>query len=499
LFQTNKIEVNENPKLNSFSSGEIVLVFPGKFKAPDPQVPLSLLHLASPLEKAGYTVRIIDMRMQDASNLSVGSPILVGISSMSGLQIRYGLEFAKKVRAENPSCPIVWGGIHPSLLPEQTLANPYVDIVVRGEGEATLTELATKLENNQSLNDVDGITFKLKDEIRSNPNRSLIDLDSIPIELPYHLLPISEYPAVKSGRFHVQTSRGCPNRCGFCYNSNFNHRKWRGKSPNRVLDEFKYILKKFPQTKIIDPIDDNFFVDQKRVELICQGMLDRGIKVAWRANCRFDYLCDYEKDFLRLLEKAGCKEMDFGGETGSERLQSFINKDITADQMLKSVDNLQKWAPSIEPYVSWMSGLPSETEEDLNKTFDLMDEMSRVNPKTQHYGIFVYTPFPSPVLDQLGSEFKAPISLEEWGKIDVFHFRPPWHSKAYVNKLHAVSATSRYAFYPQERIKERGAFFRLGYGILNKTSKYRWRHRYFGLPLELKMVNAAIRKFRGYL
>ena len=98
--------------------------------------------------------------------------------------------------------------------------------------------------------------------------------------------------------------------------------------------------------------------------------------------------------------------------------------------MLQSVENLRRWAPSIEPYVSWMSGLPGETDDDLNQTFDLMDKMCEVNPKTQHYGIFVYTPFPSPVMEFLPPEFKPPQSLEEWGSIHVFHFDPPWHQQS---------------------------------------------------------------------
>jgi len=259
------------------------------------------------------------------------------------------------------------------------------------------------------------------------------------------------------------------------------------------------VLSKFPNVKIIDPIDDNVFVDKKRVEDICQGILDHKLNVQWRANCRFDYLSTYDKKFIELLEKAGCVELDFGGESGSARLQQFIHKDVTAEEMLQSVQALRVWAPSIEPYVSWMSGLPGETDEDLAQTFDLMDQMSALNPKTQHYGIFVYTPFPSPVLDHLPKEFTSPKSLEEWSDIAVFHFDPPWHSKAYVAKLHTISAVTRCAFYPQSRIKERDFAFRFAYGLMNKLARYRWRHRYFGFPIELKIANALARKFKGYL
>jgi len=484
---------------SNLNQNEVLLVFPGKYHAPDPQVPLALLYLASSLRQEGYQVRILDMRIEDLRSVSIGNPLFVGITTMSGQQIHYALKFAQKVRAETPSCPIVWGGVHPTLLPEQTAASKFVDIVVRGEGELVVPKLAKKLATNQTLVDVNGLTFKSEGSIKSTADADLIDLNEIPVELPYDLLKLEKYTAFQFGRFHIQTSRGCPHRCGFCYNTDFNKRKWRSKSAKRVLEEIEYILQKFPQIRIIDPIDDNFFVDQRRVKDICQGIISSKIKIKWRANCRFDYLSTYDKDFLALLEKSGCVEIDFGGESGSEQLQQFICKDVTPTQMLQSLTNLRKWAPSIEPYVSWLSGLPNETYEDLLKTFDLMDKMKETNPRTQHYGIFVYTPFPSPMIESLGYAFQLPKSLEEWGNIEVFHFHPPWHSKTYIDKLEAISAVTRYAFLPQSRIDEHGWAFKRGYGLLNRVARYRWKHRYFGFPVELKLANGLARRFRGFL
>jgi anaerobic magnesium-protoporphyrin IX monomethyl ester cyclase len=476
-----------------------LLVFPGKLKAPDPHVPLSLLHIAASLKQDGFIVRILDMRLEDYRHVQIGNPVFVGISCMSGLQIKYALEFARFVRLQNPSCPLVWGGVHPTLLPEQTVQNDFVNIVVRGEGELIVKDLANALALNRPLDDVAGITYCINGSIKSNPDGKVIDLNSLPIALPYDLLQMGKYPSFKSGRFHIQTSRGCPNRCGFCYNSIFNRNKWRGKSAKRVLDEIDFLLKKYPHIKIIDPIDDNFFVDESRVKEICQGLIDKKLAVQWRANCRLDYLATYDRAFLQLLEKAGCVELDFGGESGSDRLQKLVCKDVTAEEMLQSVDNLRRWAPSIEPYVSWMSGLPGETDEDLSETFDLMDKMQEVNPKTQHYGIFVYTPFPSTIVQYLPAEFTPPQSLEEWGSIEVFHFNPPWHSKAQIEKLHTISTVTRLAFYPQSRIKERDLAYKFAYALFNRVEKYRWRHRNFGFPLELKIADAVARKLKGFL
>ena len=491
---------NESSTLKSGESKkEIVLIFPGKYKSPNPQMPLSLVHIADPLIRAGYTVRIFDMRVEDYHDLHLGRPVFVGISSMSGAQIRYGLEIARKVRSECPSCPIVWGGVHPSLQPEQTAKSEYVDIVVRGEGDLVVAKLADKLVAEEPLDDLEGITYKTEGTITSNPDSPLIDLDTIPLDLPFDLLRLDRYPSLRNGRFHIQTSRGCPHSCGFCYNLKYNKSRWRGKSSKRVLDEIEYILNKFSRIKVIDIIDDNFFVDKTRVADICHEIVNRKLGIAWRASCRFDYLSTYDRDFVDLLEKSGCIELDFGGETGSERLQSLIRKDVTQEQIVRSLENLKIWGSNIEVYVSWVSGLPTETDEDLETTFNLMDKMSSIYSKTQHFGLFIYTPYPSPILDPLLKQFKAPETLEDWGDIEVYRFKPPWHSEKQVKKLHAISAVSLLAFYPRDRMSEIRVYFRSAYKLLNQIERYRWRHRYFGFPLELRIVDFLTRRVKGYL
>src|SRR5450759_4329550 len=122
-----------------------LLGFPGRHKAPEPQGPLQLLHVAGALQRAGHRVRIFDMRLADYHSLRIGDPLFVGITAMSGPQIRYGLDFARRVRAAKPHVPIVWGGVHPTLLPEQTAASDFVDVVVRGEAELVVGPLADAL------------------------------------------------------------------------------------------------------------------------------------------------------------------------------------------------------------------------------------------------------------------------------------------------------------------------------------------------------------------
>jgi hypothetical protein len=102
-------------------------------------------------------------------------------------------------------------------------------------------------------------------------------------------------------------------------------------------------------------------------------------------------------------------------------------------------------------------------------------------------------------MQYLPPEFTPPQSLEEWGNIEVFHFNPPWHSKAHIEKLHTISAVTRLAFYPESRVREHNFTYKLAYGIMNKIEKYRWRHRNFGFPVELKIADAVARKLKGFL
>src|SRR5512141_3094448 len=138
---------------------EVLLVFPGRHRAPDPQVPLQLLHVASALAGSGYRPRIADLRLGEYHTLPLGDPVFVGITAMSGPQIRYGLEFAERVRAERPGTPIVWGGVHPTLLPEQTAADARTDVVVRGEGELVVGPLSDALAGGAPIDTVAGVTF----------------------------------------------------------------------------------------------------------------------------------------------------------------------------------------------------------------------------------------------------------------------------------------------------------------------------------------------------
>jgi anaerobic magnesium-protoporphyrin IX monomethyl ester cyclase len=173
-------------------------------------LPLGLLAVATPLDVAGYKVRIIDQRTEPDWEQSLlaelkTKPIGVGVTAMTGAPIWWALK-ASEIVKQNSDVPVVWGGVHPSLLPQQTLENQYVDIVVQGEGEETFFELVKALGNKEPLAKVKGIWYKEGGEIKQNPPRPFIDLNQ-----KTHTMSISG-----RGVLHIETSRGCPFSCAFC-------------------------------------------------------------------------------------------------------------------------------------------------------------------------------------------------------------------------------------------------------------------------------------------
>lgn len=318
----------------------ILLVYPGKYGQFQPLVPLPLLYLSSALVENGYHCQILDMRLERFEDCDLSNTLCVGISTMTGSMIKYGLEFAKFVRQNSPKTPIIWGGVHPSLVPEETVQSPYVDVVVRGEGEMTLLELVNAIDDNHSLSNIKGITFEENGKVISNPERDFIDLNKIPIKLPYDLFKMDRY---NLEWFPIHTSRGCPHDCSFCYNLSYNRRSFRYKTAERVLDEMEYVLKTFSPKWIDLTWEDNFFVSKDRVRKICEGIIERHLNFNWGSFCRFDYASKYDEDFLKLIERSGCKNLSFGAESGSQYiLDSVINKGVTIGQILETIKKMVK-------------------------------------------------------------------------------------------------------------------------------------------------------------
>lgn len=388
-------------------------------------LPLPPMYAAIEAVGRGYGVTLIDERVDKDWRTRIRGAfeqhevIAFGVSSMTGTQIRGGLAASSLVRQIAPQTPIVWGGVHASLLPEQTVRHDLVDIVVVGEGEQPLADLADRLSSGADWRDVPGVAYIDEDgNYRKNAASPWLDLDALD-HVPYHLVDVNLYtkapfaPDRKS--VAVCTSRGCPWRCGYCYELVYNSRTWRAQSPEKVISEFKYVLE---TTGINDfyLFDDEFFIDLKRVARICELLEKEGLDVnIHNANCRAESLCRADMGLLKALRRVGFRQILIGVESGSPRILELMKKDMTADQVVEA--NTRCLQADIQPVYSFMCGFPWETAEDVKLTLRLQERLLRENPRAYVGKTAFWYPFPgTPMYDEVIREygFEAPQSLDEW-------------------------------------------------------------------------------------
>ncbi len=373
-------------------------------KVPTP-APFALICLASVLRDNGHDVHIFDRNLQEASlegEIKKIYPDMVGITSFTGPMILDALEVAK-IAKKTVNAPIVWGGVHPSMLPIQTIENPYVDVVAVGEGEQTILDLACAIERNKPLEGINGILYKENGKIRTNPPRQFVtDLDELPMPA-WDMIDLGKYSSLQ-----LFTSRGCPYNCAFCYNKKFYNCKWRGRSSEKVIEEISYLKSKY-KTRWFVFGDDNFTCNRKRLREICNGLIDEDIDLYWRCESRVDNI---NSEILGLMKKAGCHVIYFGVESGSQRILDTIDKRITTTKARDAINLCSDHG--IASSAAFLIGLPTETEEDLmlTKKFALDLPLWGITVK-------IYVPYPGTDLyDYCVSSglYNPPQSLEEWGR-----------------------------------------------------------------------------------
>lgn len=411
----------------------VVLLYPytGSERPQDLILPLSLLYVAAPLVQEGYRITILDQRLEPGwreelrQAIQIPGTLAVGISSMTGPQIRYGLEMASVVREMSPSMPIIWGGVHPSLLPEQTAQSPLVDIVVVGEGENIFLSLIRAFHSNERWDALPGLCFMRNGEIVLTDPSSPPDLEKIP-PLPYRLMDLNHYMVapLRSGStsLPIVTSRGCAFRCGYCYNIKFHSRKWRGQPAEGVMQQVRELV----EASGIDGLfllDDNFFGSRRRAEQILTALVESklGLRI-YNANCRVDFLRKSSHEFLQLVRRAGIEQVFVGVESGSNRVLRLINKDIEVAHVLEVNRKLRD--VGVIPVYSFMAGMPDETQEDVKQTLALMVRLKQENPAAKMYKMSSYLPMPGTPLYEyclLCRKTVFPQRLEEWSIYDYDH------------------------------------------------------------------------------
>lgn len=474
---------------------KVILFFPIIKNEKTHLLPLSVLLIAAPLVKQGYSIEVIDQRTEPnwrkkLLNELKKSPLLVGISVLTGQQILYGLEVSQLVKQKSNAL-VVWGGVHPSLLPKQTLANRFVDLVAIGEGEETLLELVKRLDKKQNYQDILGIGYKKDKKIHINTERDFINLDKQPT-IPYHLIDLKKYIQLQSfttgkpsRNLAVYTSRGCPHQCAFCYNKEFNQRKWRGQSAERVVEEIIKLVRNYQITSF-NIQDDEFFTDLERVRKICRMLLSKNIKAEFISSCRIDYICRMDEDFLRLVSQAGFKILELGVESGSPKILQMIKKDIEVNQVSEAVKRIKKF--NIEGKYCFMVGFPKEKIGDIWQTTDLMREIKKINPYSRIPAWRIFTPFPGTDLYQAAVEngWDPPQNLEEWANYDFNTIKMPWLNKQKEKIIENVAYLAKFL-----RLQDKP--LPLSHLILGKWIDFRWQNHLFSFLPERKIIDLVIK------
>jgi radical SAM superfamily enzyme YgiQ (UPF0313 family) len=451
-----------------------------------------------------YIIKIIDMRFDNYKKYDFSNSVFIGISTLTGKQLKFALEVSNYIKLKFPDTKIVWGGIHASLCPEQSLKNKSVDFIVKGEGEQTSLELANALVNKESFKKIKGLFYKdSKGKIIKNVDRPFINLDNLP-ELPYFLFDLDR-AKTSLGHFPYNSSRGCPHHCKFCYNLEFNKRQWRARSTERVLEDLKKIIE-LTKVRGIEFTEDEFFVDSKRVRKIAEGLIKNNIKIKWTTSCRFNYFSKYDDDFIKLLKQSGCDMLMFGAESGSERMLKLIHKDITIEEILITIKKCKKHG--IIPVISFICGFPKETKRDILKTLHLIDKIYKLNPNSQVNGMFGFTPYPeTPLFKELFSlGVKLPVSTNEWINYDFSEFGiQTWFDKKYRAWIETISAVVRFNYFNQskkvyENLKSKWHYipYFIFNGIYRLSAKLRWKSRFFYFGYEWKLWSKIKERYLGH-
>ena len=483
---------------------DIILVYPrtgmdiGSTVAP----PHNLLCVAAPLDKAGYDVKIIDQRVDNNGKLPLKlallkTPIFVGLPSMTGTQIKFAIEIAKTIRSytkgwQPKSIPIVWGGAHPTLLPEQVVGSGLADHVCLGEVDETIENITLDIEKG-----------KARTIIRS----PLPDMEKL-LPTPWHLVNIEEYihPDVylKSGRnLDIgQTSRGCPFSCGFCSSASIRERKWRAMSAEKSIDMIEEAVKKFGLNGIWLR-DDEFYIDADRAAKICEGIIPLKIKY-YTSGTRVDVFNKVSEEQVDLYKRSGANTLKFGAESGSNRILKLMGKGITKEETLEA--NLKAKRHRITPAFALMLGFPTETFAEMEETIDMAKQIRKDNPEAQFETMATYTALPGTPMWGKAKRFglKSPKKLEDWAtwnfdEYDLKGKRIPWFNKKERQSIGNLCYLSMLSNALPNVIDSLDSsiiskLLKLAYALPHKYFQWRFFGKHYKHSLELNIIRSLRQK-----
>lgn len=336
--------------------------------------PLGILYIAAMLERHGHAVTCIDAAAErldvagTARRIDATRPDVIGVGSTTVVFETTKL-LADACKGVMPSTPIVLGGYHVTLVPEEAMRTSSFDVGALGEGEHTMLELCEAFAGRRSLDDVQSICFRRPDgTIHFTPARARFkNLDDLPFPAR-HLLPADIYKPIPidehaSPKFSMITSRGCPHACAFCQKSKSGY---RSHSPEYIADEVEHLVRDFGARDIAF-VDSLFCASKKRVMGIMDEFSKRNIaeKVSWTCSSRVEVV---DKELLQKMKDNGCWRTRFGIESGSDKVLDFISKGITKEKIRAAITAAHE--VGLRPKAFFIVGHMPDTAETIRETIE---------------------------------------------------------------------------------------------------------------------------------
>lgn len=468
------------------------------------------LAVASALQRSSIDVRYVDgssgSLREICSRLAVELEgcAYFGVSAFTA-QVHEAMEVCQFVRSIRPDLPIVWGGIHASLLPEETARDPLVDYVCVGEGDYAAVELFEQFSSGQpDMQKVHNLVYETDGEIVRTPIAPFFDMTEYE-RFGWELLDVeryvvhNEYDGGGVPSLGIPVARSCPHRCAFCVNvalKDYGYTTYRRRNPEQVEAELTY-LKDRLDIGFSFLRDEVSFVDIEFNRQIAHIFDRQGVK--WGANVRANYFTPKRvtEEYLKEMRALGMQNACIGIESGNPRvLKEVVHKDITIEQIFHAVTCLKN--ADVRPFFSYILGFPTETEKEAQDTVDLAHRLKKMAPRSVNTGISLLRPYPgAPVYDLcLEHGFRPPQGLREWGESHMTRQggfdvdRMPWlaqHKHLY--------AFCEYVGTSMLDIEPTSSPLRNGFILM---AKIRARIGFYGFPVELwlfsyvkKMVRLA--------
>jgi hypothetical protein len=475
-------------------------------------LPLSLLSLAAVLEKK-HPWTLIDGNVTAAPAAEIikrlpprteagragrgsGQVSMLAVTVMPGPQLRQAVAVSRVVREKRPDIPIVWGGYFPTHHTETVLRSPYVDFVIRSQGERPLVQLVDALCTSTPLDVVSGLSWKrASGQPVHNPVGPFTALDDLP-DLPYDRVDMNDYlhPTYLGRRTVAHSSSfGCPFACSFCAVVAMSNRRWLAQSPARM----EHVVRRLAERFSVDAVqmhDMDFFISEARTAEFAERIAPVGVN--WWGLGRVDTLMQYSDRTWRTMAHSGLKMLFSGAESASDAVLAAMNKggNASAGLALELARRMRSFG--VVPEFSFVLGVPPDPLGDMAQTFEFIRKIKRVNPATEIV-LYIYTPVPMDgtlYAEAARLGFSFPTTLEEWASDEWRQLMMrrgegiPWLDRSVRRRVHDFERVLN-AFYPTVTDRRITPARR---ALLRAASAWRYRLRMYAAPYELQALHRLI-------